>query len=82
MAGNLRESFEIYSHLSNLVEKWNDRLDLVESVAGEALPYDKKVVLAQCLENTQDAIKMTEATDYRDVNGFKMFALDIVTAVA
>ena len=82
MANNaIKESFEIYSHLSNLVEKWSDRIDLVESVAQENLSYDKKIVLAQCLENTMDAIKMTEATDYRDVNGFKMFALDIVTAV-
>ena len=77
MANNIKESFEIYSHLSNLVEKWSDRIDLVESVAQEALSYDKKIVLAQCLENTMDAIKMTEATDYRDVNGFKMFALDM-----
>lgn len=77
MANNIKESFEIYSHLSNLIEKWSDRIDLVESVAQEALPYDKKIVLAQCLENTMDAIKMTEATDYRDVNGFKMFALDM-----
>ena len=81
MANNMKESFEIYSHLNNLVEKWSDRIELVESVANESLPYDKKIVLAQCLENTLDAIKMTEATDYRDVNGFKMFALDIVTAV-
>lgn len=78
MANNaIKESFEIYSHLSNLVEKWSDRIELVESVANEPLPYDKKIVLAQCLENTKDAIKMTEGTDFRDVNGFKMFALDM-----
>jgi len=81
MASAIKESFEMYSHLNSLVEKWSDRVDLVESVAGESLPYEKKVVLAQCLENTHEAIKMTEATDFRDVNGFKMFALDIVTAV-
>ena len=73
---SLKESFEIYSSLTNLLEKWSDRIDLVESVAEEPLPYDKKIVLAQCLENTKDAIDMSEATDYRDVNGFKMFALD------
>ena len=71
----------VYNRLNSLVESWKPRINLVEEVAEEKLPYDKQVVLAQCLENTKEAIRMMEATDAGATDGFKRFALDIVTAV-
>lgn len=64
-----------------LTEQFNDRISLVEELAEEPMPYDRKIVLAQCLKNTSEAIKMLEATDAGATAGFKHFALDIVTAV-
>lgn len=71
----------MYAKLEGLVEDWEPRIDIVEEVSEEPMSYDKKIVLAQCLENTQNAIDMMEATDAGDTNGFKHFALDLVTAV-
>ena len=69
------------SRYKNLVEDWHDRIDLVEDVNETELPYDRKMVLAQCLQNTVEAMNLAEATDAKDVSGFKHFALDLVTAV-
>lgn len=71
----------MYAKAEALVENWSDRINIVEEVNEKPLPYEKKIVLAQCLENTQQAINMTEATDAGATDGFKRFALDIVTAV-
>jgi len=78
---NALNETSVYNHMGSLVESWSDRIDLVEEVQGEELSYGKKLVLAQCLQNTMEAINMCEATDAGQVDGFKRFALDIVTAV-
>lgn len=78
---NIKTSREVYSQMNNLVEEWNDRISIVEQVNEGSLDYDKKIVLAQCLENTQQAINMMEATDAGSTDGFKRFALDLVTAI-
>ena len=77
----MQKQAELYSKYSNLVEDWHDRIQLVEDVSESEMPYDRKIVLAQCLENTMEAINLAEATDAGDTNGFKHFALDIITAV-
>lgn len=64
-----------------LVEAWGDRIDVVEQVNGEDMSYDRKLVLAQCLQNTKEQLDLLEATDAHDTDGFKHFALDLVTAV-
>ena len=78
MAKSERNAF---AQMDTLVESWSDRITLVEEVGQESLAYEKKIVLAQCLENTQLAIDMLESTDAGDTNGFKNFALDLVTAI-
>ena len=71
----------LYSKAESLIENWSERIDLVEEVCETSIPFERKVVLAQCLENTQQAINMLEATNAGDTSGFKHFALDLVTAV-
>jgi len=67
---------------ATLIENWSERINLVEEFAGEeGLAFEKKAVLAQCLENTQLAIDMLESTDAGSTDGFKHFALDLVTAI-
>ena len=78
MAKSERNAF---AQMDTLVESWSDRITLVEEVGQESIAYEKKIVLAQCLENTQLAIDMLESTDAGDTNGFKQFALDLVTAI-
>lgn len=65
----------------SLVENWQGRISVVEQF-DPSLSWEKKIVLAQCLENTQQAIDLMEATDAGDTSGFKHFALDLVTAVS
>jgi hypothetical protein len=77
----IKSSHEVYAQMDSLVESWNDRISLVEQVNEEPISYDRKIVLAQCLENTQQAINMLEATDSGDTDGFKRYALDLVTAI-
>lgn len=77
----VKDAKTIYSKLANLAEQWDERISLVEEVNGGELSFEKKVVLAQCLENTQLAIDMLEATDAGATDGFKQFALDLVTAI-
>ena len=76
-----RDPKKSYAKSEALIESWGDRISVVESIDGAELPFEKKVVLAQCLENTQAAIDLQEATDAGDTSGFKHFALDLVTAV-
>lgn len=78
----MREAYyDAYGKTERLIEKWSDRVGIVNEVNGKPMTHDQELVLAQCLENTQDAISMLEATDARDTDGFKHFALDLVTAV-
>lgn len=79
--GNTTDMHKIYAKVDSLIENWNERISLVEEVNEGDLPYERKVVLAQCLENTQQAINMMEATDAGSTDGFKRFALDLVTAI-
>ena len=78
---NTTDMHKIYAKVDSLIENWNERISLVEEVNEGDLPYERKVVLAQCLENTQQAINMMEATDAGSTDGFKRFALDLVTAI-
>ncbi len=64
-----------------LIEKWNDRVKLVEDVMDNQMPYERQYTLAACLENTQLAIDLLETTQSTDVGTFKKFALDLITAV-
>lgn len=76
----IKDVREVYSRKDTIMENWSDRLSLVDEVV-EGMDYSKKLVLAQTLENTQEAIQMMEATDAGDTSGFKHFALDLVTAI-
>lgn len=49
-----------------LIENWSDRIDIVEEYTPEGLSYEKKLVLAQCLQNTKEAMDLMEATDSGD----------------
>ncbi len=42
---------------------------------------EKKIMLAQCLENTDSMLKFTEATNPAALGAYKRYALDITTAV-
>ena len=42
---------------------------------------EKKIMLAQCLENTDSLLKYTEATNPAALGAYKRYALDITTAV-
>lgn len=60
----LREAYaQSYSKSERLVENWKDYISVVNSVNDKPLTHDQQLVLAQCLENTNDTIKMLEATD-------------------
>ena len=65
-----------YSKAERLVEDWRDRINVVEDF-DPGLSYEKKIVLAQCLENTQNVIDMMESTDTGDTSGFKSFAFSM-----
>lgn len=76
------DTHQVYNKIDTLVESWHERISLVEEVAEEQLSYDKQIVLAQCLENTRQAIHaINESTDAGATDGFKHFALDLVTAI-
>lgn len=64
-----------------LVEKWGERVELVEDVMDKELSFDRKYSLAACLENTQMALQLLETTQSSDVGPYKKFALDLITAV-
>lgn len=78
---NLNEMANIFPKAKTLMENWNERISIVEEVNNAPLSYERKVVLAQCLENTQQAITAMEATDYSAVGQFKHYALDLITAI-
>lgn len=80
-ATTLKDPKGLFSRMGAIVENWNERISLVEEVNESPLSFEKKIVLAQCLENTQLAIDMLEATDSGDTSGFKQFGLDLVTAI-
>lgn len=43
--------------------------------------HERKIMLAQCLENTSDLIRHTEATNPMAIGAYKRYALDITNAV-
>lgn len=63
-----------------LISKWGKRINLVEKAQGQVLSYEKRAALANALENTQDRIYATEATNPGSIGQYKRYALDIVTA--
>lgn len=81
MPGMLENTDRYFKKSALLIENWNERISIVEEVNEAPLSYDRKIVLAQCLENTQSAISMLEATDTADIGQFKHYALDLVTAI-
>jgi len=50
-----------------LINKWDKRIKMVESVQGKPLSLEKKAALASTLENTQQMIRLTEATQSTDI---------------
>lgn len=81
MSEALNEIQQVNPRATQLIEKWNDRSNLVEEVMSEELSYERKYTLAACLENTQLALNLMETTQTTDVGTFKKFALDLITAV-
>lgn len=64
-----------------LMNKWNKRLSLVESVSGK-MDIQKRAALAQTLENTQRLVESTTTVGVGGDQGtYKRFALDMVCAV-
>ncbi len=61
--GELNEVMQVNPKAKQLIEKWSDRAKLVEDVMDQEMSYEKKYVLASCLENTQLALNLTEATN-------------------
>lgn len=57
-----------------LIGKYAKRIKMVESVQGKPLSYEKKVVLANCLENTADRIKAFEATNPGQIGQYKRYS--------
>lgn len=57
-----------------LVGKWNKRLKMIESVQKKPLTFEKKVVLANCFENTADRIKAFEATNPGQIGQYKRYS--------
>jgi len=76
---NLSEVARIYPKATRLIEGWSKRISLVEKKEKAPMPFEKKLVLAQCLENVKKAIKIAEATQASDISQFKRFALDVTT---
>lgn len=68
-----------------LLERWSNYLSAVNEAFGASLPIDRQVVLAVCLEATQQQINrvenLYEATQPTDIGPFKKFGLELVTAV-
>ena len=77
----LNEVLQVNPKARQLIEKWDDRVKLVENVMDSEMAYEKQYVLASCLENTQLALELSEATQTTDVGTYKKFALDLITAV-
>lgn len=74
--------------MNNLVEAYKKRLTISESVyakshEGEAMPYNKKLVIAKCLENTSkfinEAFENSVGTQRASLGDFKKFTLNLVT---
>ena len=63
-----------------LIGKWGRRINMVETVNGHALSYERRAALANALESTQDRIRAVEATNPGSIGQYKRYALDVVTA--
>lgn len=46
-----------------LINTWSKKIGLVESARGSKLNYEKRAALAQTMQNTAEAIKLTEQTN-------------------
>lgn len=77
---NINEVTRIYPKATKLIEGWNKRISIVENKTKTPLSFEKKLVLAQTLENTKRAINIAEATQASDIGQYKRFALDVTTA--
>lgn len=64
-----------------LINKWSNRIAMTEKVHGKALNLEKRVALANSLENTNKQLRMVEATQPGHIGQYKRYALDIVNAV-
>lgn len=74
----MAKSYLTEAKTTGLINKWNKRISLVESVQKTPLTLEKKAALATTLENTKHLL---EATQSRDIGQYKRFALDLVGAV-
>lgn len=64
-----------------LLKKWAKRIAITESVHGKKLSLERKLALANSLENTNQLILQKEATQPGNIGQYKRYALDIVNAV-
>ena len=62
------------------IKKWNKRIKATESVLGP-MNIERKAALAVTLENTNNRVRMMEATQPANIGHYKRYALDIVNAV-
>jgi len=69
-----------------LVQKWNRNIQLVEEALEKQLSFDRKVVLATALENTQRRIseheRLYEVSQPTDIGPFKKFAINNSVALS
>ncbi len=59
----LNEIQQVNPRATQLIEKWDDRVKLVEDVMDSQMPYERQYSLAACLENTQLALNLLETTN-------------------
>ena len=64
-----------------LMNKWAKRIAITEKVHGKKLSLERKLALANSLENTNQLILQKEATQPGHIGQYKRYALDIVNAV-
>ncbi len=64
-----------------LLKKWARRIAITEKVHGNKLSLERKLALANSLENTNQLILQKEATQPGNIGQYKRYALDIVNAV-
>lgn len=63
-----------------LIKKWNKRIRATESVIGP-MNIERKAALAMSLDNTNQRLRLAEATQPGHIGQYKRYALDIVNAV-
>lgn len=63
-----------------LIKKWDKRIRATESVIGP-MNIERKAALAMSLDNTNQRLRLAEATQPGHIGQYKRYALDIVNAV-